>query len=475
MDLYDQLPNSKLTYLAEYSSILESAKEHGVTVVDLITLKPTELTKFLPRSINEIAEFQKVLKSEYQHHVFELSRPQSVSREERILFFTSGDEKIDEVLNGGIRTHGITEIFGGSSTGKTQLLMQLSLSVQAPVAYGGLNGKCVFITTEGNLPTNRLDEMITYRRQIPGFEAVSQKNIFTVSCNDLANQEHILLVQLPILMERNPEIKLIIVDSISHHLRVELESKNFRDSQENRHYVDRMAQNLLKIAAKNSLAVVVANQVGDKPLPEGSLCNGVGLTSAFDYDYQLGWTVGWRDSSVFYRQTKQGLSFDNCNADKNRPDSSSETILSDDEDYNLVAATALARKRHLDNGQSSRKTTSLQPKSNSREPTSSSLKQFAAFYGRKRQVETKIPNLGLSWANHLSTRIMLKKSYKASPLIKKGAFDLNEVLESSLFWQPHRSLTVVFSEHAKKREIGYIISPNGIQSVEAIKQLGEKT
>ena len=39
----------------------------------------------------------------------------------------------------------------------------------------------------------------------PDFEklGISQSKIFTVSCNDLINQEHIINVQLPILLERS--------------------------------------------------------------------------------------------------------------------------------------------------------------------------------------------------------------------------------------------------------------------------------
>ncbi|SCU85304.1 LANO_0C03906g1_1 [Lachancea nothofagi CBS 11611] len=471
MDLYDQLPNSKLTYLSEYASMLESAKENGITVVDLLTLKPAELTKVFPRSIIEIAKFQLALRDELKYQVFELNKPEFSSDEHRMLVFTSGDRDIDKALGGGIRTHGITEIFGSSSTGKSQLLMQLSLSVQASTDCGGLDGKCVFITTEGNLPTKRLDEMITYKSKLTGFESVSQNNIFTVNCNDLASQEHILLVQLPILVERNRDIKLIIIDSISHHLRVELESKTFRDSQDNRHYIDRMAQNLLKIAAKYSLAIVVANQVGDKPVPEGNPINSISITGPAEYGYQLGWTVGWKDSSIFYRQTMDGLTFDSGSKVRSDSHIGNEHILSDDEDYNLIAATALARKRGRDGGSTdqlsannSSQSVRTGPKQQSQNYCTST--HVTPCYGRKRKVDTKVPNLGLSWANHVGARILLAKSYKASPMIKEKDFDLNRVLDTNSFWQPRRTLQVVFSEFTKRQELEFMISANGVESIE---------
>ena len=41
---------------------------------------------------------------------------------------------------GGIISRGITEIAGESASGKTQLCMQLCLTVQLPLQLGGLNG-----------------------------------------------------------------------------------------------------------------------------------------------------------------------------------------------------------------------------------------------------------------------------------------------------------------------------------------------
>ena len=41
---------------------------------------------------------------------------------------------------GGILSRGITEIAGESASGKTQLCMQLCLTVQLPLQLGGLNG-----------------------------------------------------------------------------------------------------------------------------------------------------------------------------------------------------------------------------------------------------------------------------------------------------------------------------------------------
>jgi len=50
---------------------------------------------------------------------------------------TLGDEALDDATEGGIPLYGITEIVGEAGVGKTQLGMQLALTVQLPVNMGG--------------------------------------------------------------------------------------------------------------------------------------------------------------------------------------------------------------------------------------------------------------------------------------------------------------------------------------------------
>lgn len=56
---------------------------------------------------------------------------------EREKFLTTGCSKFDKLLQGGITTRGITQIYGAASTGKTQLALQLCLTVQLPTREGG--------------------------------------------------------------------------------------------------------------------------------------------------------------------------------------------------------------------------------------------------------------------------------------------------------------------------------------------------
>ncbi|CAI1908532.1 hypothetical protein SEUBUCD646_0D02380 [Saccharomyces eubayanus] len=448
MDLYDELPESKLLYDEEYVYLLDAVQQNNVCVVDFLTLTPKELARLVQRSINEVFRFQQLLVHAYNEKYLEICEKSSISADEGPKCFSTADVAIDELLGGGIFTHGITEIFGESSTGKSQLLMQLALSVQLSEATGGQGGKCVYITTEGDLPTQRLESMLSAR---PDFEklGISQSKIFTVSCNDLINQEHIINVQLPILLERSKgSIKLVIIDSISHHLRVELQNKSFRESQHNKNYLDKMAEKLQTLAHDYSLAVVVANQVGDKPLGNSLVPHKAYVT---DYDYQLGWLVGWKNSTILYRQMNSLLGA-NANNDE---------ILSDDEDYMLI-------ERVLKNVDDRAHKSSSQKKG----PIKTEKKFFEQLpqgfinqQKKKRKFDYRVPNLGLTWSNHVSTRILLQKSFKASTIIQRGEAHLYTGNDPANFWQVRRTLKVVYSTFVKPGQMAYQITKRGIETV----------
>lgn len=540
MDLYDELPQSKLLYEPEFVQLLDNAKKNVVTTIDFLTLNISELSKILQRSVVEVKKFQSILIEEFSNQYksqntlmsFHNQNPADLhsqfisSRDMNPAWFTTGDIKIDEMLGGGIFTKGITEIFGESSTGKSQLLMQLSLTVQLPLEKYGLNGKCVFITTECDLTTQRIQQMLEENPSYKGHD-VSLDNIFTVTCNDLTTQEHILDVQLPILLDRNRNsIKLIIIDSISHHLRVELENTSIRNSQVNRFYIERLAEKLLYLTNKYNLSVVVANQVGNKLLSENVEPVRQLIT---DYDYQMGWLVGWKDSSILYRHKYNSMdtsvnnismfngvnnnkdnsrnlyqnNINNDNSKFNHVDSSQlDVILSDDEDSMLIekevnkfieasnrigfipkSASSILSSRNKksilnnyyddDNDNTSNMNNIEESKQNI--PSSTTDIEYSkekinskksVIIKKKRRLDSVVPNLGLSWTNYVSTRILLKKSYKASPMIKRGEFKIYQGIDETSFWQVKRSLTVVFSSYCDSSSITYAITKQGIKATE---------
>src|SRR6266581_3284340 len=66
---------------------------------------------------------------------------------------------LDKLLGNGLETQAITEFVGEFGAGKSQICMKLSVNVQLPTKDGGLEGKALFIDTEGTFAAQRVYQM----------------------------------------------------------------------------------------------------------------------------------------------------------------------------------------------------------------------------------------------------------------------------------------------------------------------------
>ena len=69
---------------------------------------------------------------------------------------TTGSVELDKLLEGGIETGSITEVFGEFRTGKTQLAHTLCVTCQMAVTDGGAEGKAIYNDTEGSFRPQKL-------------------------------------------------------------------------------------------------------------------------------------------------------------------------------------------------------------------------------------------------------------------------------------------------------------------------------
>jgi len=81
-------------------------------------------------------------------------------KRENISYITTGSQILNNLLGGkGVESKSITEAFGAYGSGKTQLGLTLAVNVQFPSEKGGVNGKCVFIDTEGTFRPARIKQI----------------------------------------------------------------------------------------------------------------------------------------------------------------------------------------------------------------------------------------------------------------------------------------------------------------------------
>ncbi|GLV38436.1 spindle B [Carabus blaptoides fortunei] len=144
----------------------------------------------------------------------------------------SFSQAFDELLGQGIPVKSITEICGLAGTGKTQICLQLSISVQIPICFGGLAGHSVYIATNFSLTPHRLSEIAKgciqhchlVANKYNSFEMMESIKEFTeISIMNGVHCQHInnfvkLLASVPLLkklLSNNSKIRLIVIDNIS--------------------------------------------------------------------------------------------------------------------------------------------------------------------------------------------------------------------------------------------------------------------
>jgi len=172
---------------------------------------------------------------------------------------TTGSQELDDVLGGGVETGSVIEFFGEFRTGKTQIMHQLCVNVQLPEEKGGLEGKALYIDTEGTFRPERIIQMSE------GLDLDHKKVLKNIIFGRAYNSDHqILLIKEAANLIKENNIKLIVVDSLIGHFRSEYIGRGTLASRQqtiNSHLHDLLR--LCDIYA--DLAILVTNQVQSKP------------------------------------------------------------------------------------------------------------------------------------------------------------------------------------------------------------------
>ncbi|XP_052179769.1 DNA repair protein RAD51 homolog 3 isoform X2 [Diospyros lotus] len=186
---------------------------------------------------------------------------------------TTSCADLDNILGGGINCKEVTEIGGVPGIGKTQLGIQLAVNVQRPADYGGLGGKAIYI--EGSFMVERalqiaeacVEDMLEYRGFLrknfePCHVSMQPKdflaNIFYFRICSYTEQLAVVNY-LDKFISDHKDVKLVIIDSVTFHFR-----QDFDDMALRTRLLSGMALKLIKLAKKNSLAVVLLNQATTK-------------------------------------------------------------------------------------------------------------------------------------------------------------------------------------------------------------------
>ncbi|KAM8831710.1 DNA repair protein XRCC3 isoform 1-T1 [Spinachia spinachia] len=140
---------------------------------------------------------------------------------------------LNQLLRGGLLVGGVTELAGESGAGKTQLALQLCLSVQYPTQYGGLHSGAVYICTEDSFPIKRLQQLIRcqylLRSDVPPALISSLQfsdRVYIEHVADLDSLQVCLSRRVPLLLTRGL-VRLLVVDSFAALFRSEFQAADW--------------------------------------------------------------------------------------------------------------------------------------------------------------------------------------------------------------------------------------------------------
>jgi DNA repair protein RadA len=170
---------------------------------------------------------------------------------------TTGSKNLDELLRGGLEP-GITELIGAYGTGKTQLCLQLCMTVQLTKNRGGLDGKAFYIDTEDTLKPERLEQIA---KGIGLEDDRSLDNIFGFKAINSDHQFEGLAQALEYIKDKG--VKLLVVDSLTAHFRSEYPGRENLVARQQR--LNMFMHELLRLTLLYDLIVVVTNQILDVP------------------------------------------------------------------------------------------------------------------------------------------------------------------------------------------------------------------
>ncbi|GAB1597405.1 DNA repair protein RAD51 homolog 1 [Argonauta hians] len=252
-EAFGPLPLSKLEGQGISSTDCKKLEEAGYYTVESVAFAPkksllsikgiseakadkilTEATKLVPMGFTTATEFHQ--------------------KRSEIIQVTTGSKELDKLLQGGIETGSITEIFGEFRTGKTQLCHTLAVTCQLPVDMGGGEGKALYVDTEGTFRPERL-LAVADRYGLSGSDVLDNVAYARAYNSDHQTQ---LLVQAAAMMTES-RYALLIVDSATALYRTDYSGRGELSARQM--HLARFLRTLLRLADEFGVAVVITNQV----------------------------------------------------------------------------------------------------------------------------------------------------------------------------------------------------------------------
>lgn len=262
----------KKRVLAQFKSvnerILDILVREGLTSLQVLaTIDPLELTEIL--GITE-SKCLKIIEEAKDNLTFEFeSLAQVLARRAKINKLSTGSKGIDALIDGGIETQSIFEIYGEFAAGKTHFMHQLAVMVMAPLSMQGLNSSIIYVDTEQTFRESKIMNFAK-ARNIP--DEVVKNNLLHIRAE--TSEDQLLIIERIVngdseelfkkaeITKHNP-LRVIIIDSMISKLRSEFSGRSNLAPRQQK--LNKMLNLCLSFAIKHNGLVLITNQVTADP------------------------------------------------------------------------------------------------------------------------------------------------------------------------------------------------------------------
>lgn len=246
--------------------LIELLQQHGISAADIKKLKEggvitmERLAYMSKRALVEIKGISEVKVEKMQAIACKMvpmsfcSAAVVAQQRADVIKLTTGCKELDSILEGGIETGSITEMYGEYRCGKTQLCHTLCVTSQLPYEMGGGEGKAMYIDTEGTFRPKRI-EQIAEKYGLSGEDVLN--NIAYARAHNTDHQMKLLQDAAHMLAENR--FSLVVVDSATALYRSEFNGRGELSARQI--HLGRFLRALQGLADEFGVAVVVSNQV----------------------------------------------------------------------------------------------------------------------------------------------------------------------------------------------------------------------
>lgn len=212
------------------------------TPSQILHLSECELTKLSKLNLVDIQMAKKVVASYYCPKIINGVDLRKI-KDKRVPI---GVSNLDRIMLGGFRCGAITEIYGESGSGKSQLCLQAALNCWERGA--------IYICTEDKFPVKRFNQM---KESLKNYNSQVDygKNVYVEYVTDADELLSCIRVRLPQLLKSH-QADIVIIDSVAAPFRCE--STNYMQRADN---LQDLSMLLLGLAQERELAVLCVNQV----------------------------------------------------------------------------------------------------------------------------------------------------------------------------------------------------------------------